>query len=464
MVRRRGSFAGKQGTERYSLIAAYLLPMALPLAAMIAPMATLMPILTDPAPAAFARQNSSGNDARRTNQPWTTRLGADPIYRGVLERYIKSQSSLRLPDPAMFPARDNWQPVADTGCAFVNLYRLSGDKTFLRQAERIADWLLASNDYLVAHRSAAVPYLGWGPQNRQGYFKCPTVGNYQADDLWDTAAVLRLLLKYSEVDRTGVGAAYLERARKIIDRWAYVDRTFKDGAYAAAGMRWYMKSNDPCEIRYVKNTNIVMGEQLLRIFVLTKDERYLRAAVSVLNSEFWDVLTRHNLAYSSVMIYEDHSDPAYAAMAAQNESKVVHTNRGRAGDEIRCNDHDTSCWNHLGFEGYDLSVIKGIVEGIDGKPSSDLIRDLSKATDVVMNAYRSSKFGDTASFPWDTSESDTYITAYNCAQRFSSDLAAKECVEALKHHNASGTVFYSLVPDAVFSRDAGTAGHGSAAQ
>ncbi|HYL99268.1 MAG TPA: hypothetical protein VEZ90_09960, partial [Blastocatellia bacterium] len=298
------------------------------------------------------------------------------------------------------------------------------------------------------------PYLGWGPENRQGYFKCSTVGRYQADDLWDTAAVLRLLLKYSEIEPNPTRSPYLKRAQSIIDRWKYVDRSLDDGAYARAGMRWYMKSNDPCEIRYVKNTNLVMAEQLLRIYRITKQANYLRSAVLAINAELWDVLTRRNLAYSSFMIYEDRSEPVYTEMTAQNESKIVHTAQSRPDDTLMCNGHDSSCWNHLGFEGYDLYLIEQLIAEIDENkfPVPGTKRDISKAREQIMGVYRSSSFGNTERFPWDSKESNTHITAYNCALRFSSPVYEHECLDSLQHHNASGTVFYALVPDAIFTR------------
>jgi hypothetical protein len=44
-------------------------------------------------------------------------------------------------------------------------------------ARQIADWLLASNDYLVPHADPSISCLGWGPQVRTGYYKCSDVGS-----------------------------------------------------------------------------------------------------------------------------------------------------------------------------------------------------------------------------------------------------------------------------------------------
>jgi len=108
---------------------------------------------------------------------------------------------------------------------------------------------------------------------RNGYFQCGNVGGYHADDLWDTASVLRCLLKVAEVDAEPAKSPYFERAKHIIDEWPYIDHAPDDSTYGRAGLRWYRKSNEPCENRYVKNTNIEMGEQLFRMYRLTGGAR-----------------------------------------------------------------------------------------------------------------------------------------------------------------------------------------------
>lgn len=414
----------------------------------------------------------AGARAQSVNPNWMNLLGSDPVFAATMKKYLKSETNVTLPDPTQFPGTENWVPSADACSAFVNIYRLSGDPQYRDQAQRIADWLIASNDYLVANRDPAIPYLGWGPESRTGYFKCSTVNNFHADDLWDTAGAARCLIKFSEVDPAGPGAAspYFQRAKSIIDNWPSVDHASSDGnpntpglandgPYAAAGLRWYMKSNESCEIRYVKNTNIVMGEQLFRAYLITGDPNYLNAATKVLHTQIWDILTHRNLAYSSYMIYLDQSDPVYAAMAKQNESKIVHTDNGQPDDMMMCGAKDTSCWNHLGFEGMVMATIQQIVQGIDPSlfPVPSTAADVSATVDATMSAYRESPFGNTANFDWSWPttgfETSTYITAANCAQRFSSNpIYSSECVNALGHKNSGGTIFYSLVPDSILTQ------------
>jgi len=72
---------------------------------------------------------------------------------------------------------------------------------------------------------------------------------------------------------------------------------------------------------------------------------------------------------------------------------------------------------------------------------------------VTMDAWHNSQFGDTQRFDWSGSESSTHVTAYNCALRFSADAKFdRECRNALEHRKPSATVFYSLVPEALFDR------------
>jgi hypothetical protein len=405
--------------------------------------------------------------AQSLNPNWTSLLGSDPVFATNMQKFLKSETNVKLPDPTQYPGTESWVPLGDTCSAFVNIYRLSGDPKYSDQARRIADWLVASNDYLVANRDPSIPYLGWGPESRVGYFKCSTVNNFHADDLWDTTGALRCLLKVGEIDPAGANSAYFQRAKNIIDNWPYVDHSsydgnpdtpglLNDGPYAAAGLRWYMKSNESCENRYVKNTNIVMGEMLFRVYLLTSDPTYLYAATKVMNTQIWDILTHENLAYSSYMTYLDNSDPVYAAMARENESKIVHTDRGQPDDELMCGAEDSSCWNHLGFEGLVMSKIQQLVQGQDPAlfPVPSTAQDVGTTVDAIMGAYRQSAFGNTGLFDWTWPitgfETNTYITAANCAQRFSPNAVYySECVKALNQKNSGGTIFYSLVPDSI---------------
>ena len=380
---------------------------------------------------------------------WEEKLGADPVFAATLDRYRSSAASLikQLPDPTRPPTRDNWQPMSDTCSALVNVYRLSGDVKYRDQAREIADWLIRSNDYLVAHRDPSLPYLGWGPETREGYFKCSNVSGYHADDLWDTASVVRCLLKVAEVDPVPVSSKYFQRAKRIIDAWPFVDHKSGDDPYSAAGLRWYRKSNEPCENRYVKNTNIAMGEQLFRFYRLTHDPGDFDRAVKTLHTQIWDILIRHNLAYTSYMTYLDHSDD-YPAQVAHNEHKVMHTDHA-----IGCGAKDSSCWNHLGYEGYAMFNIRQLTHDIPAAqfPVPSTKDDIAKTVQATMDAWHKSQFGDAQRFEWSSIESTTHVTAYNCALRFSGDPAFdRECRSALQHLKTSATVFYSLVPESMF--------------
>lgn len=379
---------------------------------------------------------------------WKAKLGADPIFSSTLDLYLTSAAALikSLPDPTRPPARDNWQPMSDTCAALVNVYRLSGDTAYHDQARQIADWLIRSNDYLVAHRDPALPYLGWGPETRTGYFKCSDVGGYHADDLWDTASAMRCLLKVAEVEPDPVNSPYFQRAKHIADAWPYVEHD---------GMRWYRKSNEPCENRYVKNTNVAMAEQLFRIYRITHDAGDFDRAVKTVQTQIWDILVHHNLAYTSYMTYLDDSGD-YAAQVAHNDRKVVHSKRGKPEDVIGCGERDSSCWNHLGYEGYAMYNIQELARDIPAAkfPAASTKDDIARTVQVTMDAWHKSQFADTQKFDWAGPESITHITAYNCALRFSEDATfGSQCRNALQHPRPSATVFYSLVPESLFVPD-----------
>lgn len=144
---------------------------------------------------------------------------------------------------------------------------------------------------------------------------------------------------------------------------------------------------------------------------------------------------------------------------------VTHSDPGQADDVIMCRNPNpldqksgASCWDHLGFEAYDLYTIGLLIADIDGAqfPVPTTQADVAAATASIMAAYRTSIFGNTASFPWTlTSQvSPTYVTSYNCAQRFSQDQnAMSECLNALPLAGNGGSIFYSLVPDVLVGQN-----------
>ncbi len=433
--------------------------------------------------------------------PWFSLLGQDPVFQDSMRKMLTSQekavNGLNLPDPTLDylsqNPNGNWQTMGDVLAAFVNIHKLSGDQKYADLAKQIADWFIAWNDYLVAQRDPTFPYLGWGKDPRRGYFNgsCAEIHNFtpvagpngrtdydasHADEAWDTAAAVRGLIKYSEIDPARTGSVYFQRAKSILENWPSRDHAsndgnpgtpglVNDGPYAAAGMRWYAKSNEPCEVRYVKNTNIVMGEQLFRAYKASQDPKYLQAATKVLDAQLWDMISHRNFGYDSFMIYVNKSDPIFAVMAADRDRSIVtHSNPGQPDDEIRCKDPSTgeSCWNHLGFEAYDLYVIQQLTSDLapSAFPVANTQADLAQAISSTMTVYRTSVFGNTTDFDWGCTPSPgikcpsrTHVTAYNCAQRFSGDtLALSECVSALSNAPSGGTIFYSLVPDGIFTQ------------
>ena len=424
---------------------------------------------------------------------WFALVGSDPALQTSLTNNTRTQKSrvcgLLMPSDSPTDASGRALPgqpfeqVADDVAGFVNVYKLSGNPDYKDLAQYGADWLLAWNDYLVANRDPAIPYLGWyTTADREGWFNLDCaksngftpvddrsymVENWRADEAWDTAAAVRALLKYAEIDSARLQSKYFQRAKSILDAWPFRDHSsgdgnpqtpglVNDGPYAAAGMRWYAKSNEPCEIRYVKNTNLVFGEQLFRIYRLTGDLNYLQSATGVLNSQLWEIITHRNFGYNSYLLYSYSPGTIYAdVMAPDNDATTI---MYTADGTILCRnpnpaDHKSgaSCWDHLGFEAYDVYVIGLLINDID--PSLFAVpttqADVTAATAQTMSNYRISIFGNTATFPWRL-VSPTYVTSYNCAQRYSPDPSfMSECLSALPQAGTDGSIFYSLVPDAL---------------
>jgi len=428
---------------------------------------------------------------------WFTLIGSDPAIQTSVTNNTRTQKSrvCGLLMPADAPVDPNtgralpvqpWEQVADDVSGFVNVYKLSGNADYKDLAQYGADWLASWNDYLIANRDPSISYLGWYTANREGWFNLDcaashnfhlngdgrsyVVDSWRADEAWDTAAAVRALLKYSEIGG-GTSSTYFQRAKTIVDNWPSQDHSSgdgnpdtpgltSDGPYAAAGMRWYAKSNEPCEIRYVKNTNVVFGEQLFRVYRLSGDVKYLQLATRVLNSQLWEIITHNNFGYNSYLLYTYRPGTIYAdVMAPDNDATTVtHSDANHPDDVIVCKNPNpsdqksgSSCWDHLGFEAYDVYTISLLINDIDPSqfPVSTTQADVANATAAIMAAYRTSIFGNTSTFPWGL-VSPTYVTSYNCAQRFSSDSSAmNECLNALPRAGTGGSIFYSLVPDAL---------------
>lgn len=435
---------------------------------------------------------------RTQNLAWVTQFFGDtPIIATAVQNNVRTQKTrvcglqfpVELPPPDRSVPNQPWEQVADDVSGFVNVYRLTSNTDYKDLAQYAADWLAAWNDYLVLHADPSIPYLGWGVDSREGWFNLTCAASYgfrdggdnrsyfvdgwRADEAWDTAATVRGLLKYSTIDPAGVQSAYFQRAKQILASWPLRDHTSgdgnpdvdlaNDGPYAASGMRWYAKSNEPCEIRYVKNTDIVMGEQLFREYQLTQDPQVLQAATRVLYAQLWDIISHRNFGYNSFILYRYRSGTIFAdVMVPDNESRtVVHINPGQPDETIVCKNPqaDSSCWDHLGFEAYDLYLVQQLIANIppDSFPVPGTPSDVATAIGQTMYYYRTSIFGDTSRFPWGQS-SPTHIVAYNCAQRFSGDQSFQNaCVAALQSltdlhlGTTGGTIFYSLVPDALFN-------------
>jgi hypothetical protein len=421
---------------------------------------------------------------------WFSLLGSDPVFQDRMRALLRSQASavdrLTMPDPTVDPLLQDphgvWQSMADALSAYVNIYKISGDQSYAVQAKRIADWFVAWNDYLVAHRDPTIPYLGWGVATREGYYNrtCAAgqgftvlnsrgdylVDHFRADEAWDSAAAVRGLIKYSEIDPDGTASVHFQHARSILDNWPVSDHAsndgnpftpdlVNDGPYAAAGLRWVKKSNEPCEIRYVKNTTIVMGEQFFRAYALTQEPRYLQAGIVILNAQLWDVVTHLNFGYNSYMTRVDRSNDVYGRITQDDElNKIDHLPDG----SIVCKAANVSCWNHLGFEGYDMYLMQQLTKGLPSNvfPVPGTQADLGQAISQTITTWRTSQFGDPDRYPWTNppaGASPTHVTAYNCALRFSDDASyLNACVTALGHAPSGSTVFYSLVPDTIVNQ------------
>ncbi len=322
--------------------------------------------------------------------------------------------------------------IADEGtacAAFVNAYKASGDPRYRNRAKQLAD-------YLVTHANLAGEGApGWGPKLRKGYGFCPDVDNFKGKDLWETTRALDCLLKVQEI---APSQTYVDLAQRTVDGWPSVEkRLADDGPYAAQGMRFYSKEPEPCARKYVKNTNIAMGEVLYRLAKYSHGRHDAELAWQVLNAEQWEILTRKNFGYHGAMIYVESDDAQNRKVLEIEEKKVERDPKGNT--VCRSENPDPSCWNHLAFEAYELYQVQ-LLSG----------RDLAEPIWRIMTVYRSSPLGDTRRFRWQTRDSPTYVTATNCYLRTAGKAVYREeCLRALEHEPSSSMIFYSLIPDSL---------------
>jgi hypothetical protein len=389
----------------------------------------------------YRRSPENGILARRTAR-WLAiaaflaaifmQLGAKAVAKGWLrilggpafEEAFRQQAPRLLKSPL---AADRSADDGVAGAAFANAYKASHDALYLNRAKEIADFLI-TNALLAGD---GIP--GWGPKLSIGYGFCPDADNFKGKDLWETTRALDAILKTNEITPS---RAYVETARKVVENWPSEERRFaNDGPYASGGMRFYRKEPDSCARKYVKNTNLAMGEVLYRLARQTGDKRYEQRGEQVLNAELWEILTRKNFGYHGAVIYVDPQEPQNQKVLKAERNKVQIDVDGK----IVCRNEppDASCWNHLAFEAYELYQIQ-LLSG----------RDLAEPIWQIMSIYRTSSLGDTLRFPWQGGDSPTHITAYNCHLRNSGKAVYRdECLRALQHNPKSSMIFYSLLPD-----------------
>jgi hypothetical protein len=353
------------------------------------------------------------------SEKWTSVLGG-PTFE---QSFIRQSS--RLENSPLTPEK-----MADEGMAcagFVNAYQVSHAPRYRRRAREIADYLVANSNLA----GDGIP--GWGPKLDEGYGFCPDKDNFQGKNLWDSTRALACLLKVSEIEPS---RAYVELAERVVDHWPSEEKRLAgEEPYASQGMRFYRKEPESCARKYVKNTNIAMGEVLFRLAKQTGEKRYTELGEQVLNSELWEILTRRNFGYHGAMIYVEPNDPQNREVLKKEQKKVEKDAKGNI--VCRGDPPDPSCWDHLAFEAYELYQIQLLVG-----------RDLSDPTGKIMSIYRTSPLGDTQRFPWEGGDSPTQITAYNCFLRNSGkDIYGQECRRALEHQATGSMIFYSLIPD-----------------
>ena len=350
-------------------------------------------------------------------------------WMGVLGGPLFEQSFVRqsagLMKSPLAPERLADEAMACAG--FVNAYEASHDLRYRQRATEIADFFVANSNLA----GDGIP--GWGPKLSRGYGFCPDKDNFQGKDLWETTRVLACLLKVNEI---APSPAYVEMAQKVVDNWPSEEKSLADdGPYAARGMRFYRKEPYSCARKYVKNTNIAMGEILFRLAKQSGEKRYRELGEQVLNAELWEILTRKNFGYNGAMIYVEPNDPQNRQVLKSEQAEVE---KDAQGDIVcRSEKPDPSCWDHLAFEAYELYQVQ-LQSG----------QDMSDPIWKIMRIYRTSPLGDTQRFPWQGGESPTHITAYNCYMRDSGKaIYREECRRALEHNPSGSMIFYSLIPD-----------------
>jgi hypothetical protein len=356
---------------------------------------------------------------------WRGHLGG-PIVEAAFDK--QSTSLQRSP-----LTRERMADEAQACAAFVNAYELSRDVRYRDRAKETADFLVANANLA----GDGIP--GWGPKLDEGYGFCPDQDDFKSKNLWDTTRALDCLLKVGEMEPSN--RVYLDVATRAIDGWPSIEkRLSNDGPYSSQGMRFYFKNAQSCARKYVKNTNIAMGEALFRLARQSGEPRYRELAEQVVNAEQWEILTRQNFGYHGAMIYVEPTDPQNQEVL-KHERPRVETD-GQHNIVCRSQNPDPSCWNHLAFEAYALYQVQ-LLSG----------RDLSDPIAKIMALYRASPFGDAQRFDWGGKDTPTHITAYNCYLRNSGPAVYRdECLRALEHGPRGPMIFYSLVPDDLIGR------------
>ena len=180
---------------------------------------------------------------------------------------------------------------------------------YLTAATAIADYLV-QNDALESDGK-----IGWGLPSAWDAFGDGTINPANQVYAFQTALVSWALLDTYTITQN---SAYLAAVESAMANYAPSGTTSFSKGCQGCFMFWYSTNTNDAG-RYVKNTNVLMGQVEADLFRITGDPQYQAMATAIYNEEAYEVVQNGDYAYLGI------DDPKYNPAIAPDAHIVLET-------------------------------------------------------------------------------------------------------------------------------------------
>ena len=228
------------------------------------------------------------------------------IYTQTTQKYIDFVKNKDFDYVDYFKKKNNEMGAMGVACStLIAAYKISGDPVMKTKALQIGDYLVANKDL---NQNGKV---GWSISTVMDPFGDNTPNPINTEYMFQTGRVINCL---AELDEISSNQTYIDTAKQALaDSWSI-------GNYPSdcTNCFYYWYSYHPNDKnRYVRNTNLEMGQALAYVYKATKMEKYKNRAIQVLNAEINEI-NKNNYGYFGVRDQGYIANPQYESKRSEN--------------------------------------------------------------------------------------------------------------------------------------------------